>query len=686
MDYLSKDMTPGDTRKVQTWEIHDTDELHKFYKKCAKKRALRVIHVQNSPWATRFLMKKFNIDSANDLVGTDFGRWAKYEKPKRRGQGSAAKPIPSGKAFRPQHDPWRGLSRTAFGLDYLKHYERHKIVETHENKGWKMMELNHYDSQDNPAYGYDIMAQRVSVYVQLALNSDGEPGVPANLDIRNPYEKEEWLRHARSKNKFGPSSLVEADEGYIPILPSLDNGSTIIIFDHSLSGWVNDALIGARDRYEANWRRINLFLPPEDRTSPERMAIECLDIVLKDVFKALSGAWEKYINLCETHLSILEDKIYENPADESRAPELWTNSSQWLKVERLLTIHTDIVKEMRNHLREVAHENPNDDDPWMATTLDELEKLSNQFTKGVVTPTANLSDLMYKSVGIRDARHSLQLGLSMWRLSWITFIFLPLTFVCGFFGMNVDTFEGNPSIKWWFITTVPLFVLVIAIWYGVKHTLLSQRQSPLRRGAYENLYHDLMLRHPQLWGRLGPRQDITPSTGWVDVLKWDLINRWFAPERTVAVQDRDPVAEELGSWGRCKHYLVRRWLPGLELIAMKDEEFRVKRESEETAAALARGEFESFSAVSKLVLKNAPMALAEGNPTAAKRVGRLVGGILSTERSRTPSPAMRHASPVMRNVSPVGSTRSSGSEGIGIMVEEKSDDDLEGEEGGDINT
>jgi hypothetical protein len=35
----------------------------------------------------------------------------------------------------------------------------------------------------------------------------------------------------------------------------------------------------------------------------------------------------------------------------------------------------------------------------------------------------------------------------MRRLSWITFIFLHLTFVTGIFGMNVDTFKDNSSLK-----------------------------------------------------------------------------------------------------------------------------------------------------------------------------------------------------------------------------------------------
>lgn len=55
---------------------------------------------------------------------------------------------------------------------------------------------------------------------------------------------------------------------------------------------------------------------------------------------------------------------------------------------------------------------------------------------------------MYKSISIRDARQSLELNTSIWRLSWITFIFLPLTFLAGVFGMNVLEFKANPPLKW----------------------------------------------------------------------------------------------------------------------------------------------------------------------------------------------------------------------------------------------
>lgn len=116
--------------------------------------------------------------------------------------------------------------------------------------------------------------------------------------------------------------------------------------------------------------------------------------------------------------------VYENPADESRAPELWKNSAQWLKIERLVYIHLDVVKEMVSCLHDLAGANPKESlrQPWLGSMPDEIEKLTGQWERDVVLPTSSLSDLMYKSVGIRDARHSLQLGLSMWRLSWITFM------------------------------------------------------------------------------------------------------------------------------------------------------------------------------------------------------------------------------------------------------------------------
>lgn len=203
---------------------------------------------------------------------------------------------------------------------------------------------------------------------------------------------------------------------YVPRLDSLDNGSVIIIFENSQSGSIYDTLIAAREYWESRWRRLPFYLAYEggDASNDDGMALECTKIVLQDVWKSVSGNWEDFLDVCGTHVSILEDKIYDGPADESRAPELWTNSSMWLKVERLAAAHLAIAKEMQTNLHELTGEQASAEN-WLEATPSDMEKIKELVQDALVKPTANLSDLMYKSVGIRDSRHSLQLSTSMWR-------------------------------------------------------------------------------------------------------------------------------------------------------------------------------------------------------------------------------------------------------------------------------
>ena len=678
IDYVAKEHTDRGRKKIVAQEFCDIDSLRRFYRKedLSAQAALRVIHVQNASWATRFFLRKFNIDGSDDLVGTSFGRWARYEKPQQRG----GKPVLAGKTFRTQRDPWRGISRASFGCDYLKHYPRASI----DPPGVKpMFELNHYDSTDQPCYGFDVYIQRLSVYVQL---NDGNPGRAVDPDIPNPYDEEEYEQYQRLKKSYGNFDANVNKDKYIPKLRTLDNSNTIIIFENSQSGSVRDTLIGARQELESRWRRLTFYLPREDMESDETLVTECMDFILKDVFKALAYNWTRFVAACETHVGILEDKseffiqlqiscvsdnvlVYDNPADESRAPELWKNSAQWLKVERVLYIHADLIKEMRGILHDLASGDPKDQEPWLGTVPDEMDKLTQQWDRDIIVPTSGLSDLMYKSVGIRDSRHSLQLGLSMWRLSWITFIFLPLTFTVGFFGMNVDTFENNPPIKYWFIASIPILAAVMILWYAVKHSLSTSRQNPLRRGVYEALYHELATDHSSLWTRRGPRAGVVPI-GWWNALKWRLVNQWFSPDKLKPAQ-RDPATEEFGVWSRTKQWLVRRWLMDLPIMHTTNVPATLPPP---TDTPFSRSSFEGkeLTAVGELLAIATPVAIAELDPTAASKMQKRI----PIERLRSLSPTRSEGG------GSAGRPASSGGNS-GVMVEEKgpSEDERSGDEG-----
>lgn len=333
---------------------------------------------------------------------------------------------------------------------------------------------------------------------------------------------------------------------------------------------------------------------------------------------------------------------------------------------------------MRAHLHELAAGEPKEDEPWLGSVPDEFEKLTGQWDRDIIAPTNGLSDLMYKSVGIRDARHSLQLGLSMWRLSWITFIFLPLTFTVGFFGMNVDIFskdENNPHIKWWFIVSIPILTAVLILWYGVKHNLSTQRQNPLRRGVYEALYHELATTHPPLWTRRGPRPGIVPI-GWYNGFRWRLLTSWFGVDKLKSSRNYDAATEEFGTWSRTKQYLVRRWLG--EIRVMPSPASLPAPVGTVSPDEIPFGDANSMkgelTAVGELLSIATPVAIAELDPTAASRLQQR----LPIERLRSLSP--RRSGERERPES------SGGSDGgmSGVMVEEKgpSEDERSGDEDG----
>lgn len=213
-----------------------------------------------------------------------------------------------------------------------------------------------------------------------------------------------------------------------------------------------------------------------------------------------------------------------------------------------------------------------DDGPeeWISQSAEEFDKLANSVNEDLIKPTSNLSDMMYKSVEIRDSRLGLQLDTSMWRLSWITFIFLPLTFISGFFGMNVDIFskdENNPELKWYFIVTVPLMVLVVLFWLFFKRAGPGLDNDPTdsQRGVYEHLFHEFSDNYPRVWAREGPRSrvEVAEQGDLFNRLKWRLVRHWFDPDRTIKTRGYDP-ADDLGPWARFKRRMARRWLRELE--------------------------------------------------------------------------------------------------------------------------
>ncbi|KAL3303002.1 ankyrin repeat-containing protein [Colletotrichum asianum] len=87
--------------------------------------------------------------------------------------------------------------------------------------------------------------------------------------------------------------------------------------------------------------------------------------------------------------------------------------------------------------------------------------------------TRDLIQMEFNLVSINEARQSVKMAASLKRLSWITFIFLPLTFIATSFGMNIDILDPNPPWYWYLPFAGVTILLTSAVWLIFKYSRLE---------------------------------------------------------------------------------------------------------------------------------------------------------------------------------------------------------------------
>ncbi|KAI1171509.1 ankyrin repeat-containing domain protein [Nemania sp. FL0916] len=80
----------------------------------------------------------------------------------------------------------------------------------------------------------------------------------------------------------------------------------------------------------------------------------------------------------------------------------------------------------------------------------------------------DIIQLEFNLASILEARKSTSTNRSLKRLTWVTFVFLPLLFVASLFGMNVDILANNPSWLWYFPVAGGFTLFTFTIWIVFK--------------------------------------------------------------------------------------------------------------------------------------------------------------------------------------------------------------------------
>ena len=117
--------------------------------------------------------------------------------------------------------------------------------------------------------------------------------------------------------------------------------------------------------------------------------------------------------------------------------------------------------------------------------------------------------------------------------------------------------------------------------------------------------------------------------GFISSMKWRLLKRWFAPEKTINKKlysslGPDGDDTDLGTWAKCKRYLLRRWLKEIQVKPRSDDSIALSEMAEQglSTSAPASLKYEAGT-ITELAKMSTPIAMAEAEPMAVQQISTL---------------------------------------------------------------
>ncbi|KAL8995142.1 MAG: hypothetical protein Q9188_006878 [Gyalolechia gomerana] len=230
--------------------------------------------------------------------------------------------------------------------------------------------------------------------------------------------------------------------------------------------------------------------PTMPNTDDERTALRFLQNFLYRVWSGVNLKWDILFRCAEEHLASVDAELAHassaNNLQELQylVQQIGQDSSTWYIIIRLLRAQHSSLRRTKSDLRalimQYGFEESKKIDP-LAGILRKLESLEQRVANDFREQTKNLTGLAYNAIAIYAAQNSLNHSASMRRLSWITFIFLPLVFSASIFGMNVDVLANDPPLKWYFVSSVPLMGVLVVVTIALRNISFSNIKSRIWR-------------------------------------------------------------------------------------------------------------------------------------------------------------------------------------------------------------
>ena len=172
---------------------------------------------------------------------------------------------------------------------------------------------------------------------------------------------------------FQPGSAVK---DRLPF--TLEN--SVIMFDCMYKGVPTGELISGR----GSWQQLHDDLEPTENST--------LAATIHLIFDTIAGKWSDFILSMHTYIVAFEEIIYDQPADDRRAPALWRVSKQLLQAERLIKFHILLLEVVQRDLTDITGNAKGTD--WLGQNLSDFKRLSSEVEETLKKPVAHMVDLV----------------------------------------------------------------------------------------------------------------------------------------------------------------------------------------------------------------------------------------------------------------------------------------------------
>lgn len=300
--------------------------------------ALRMIYSCNDEEAMTFLSSNYGI-SGSSIEGEEksFRDWMMDRRTSERSANKAKK-------WRPAYDKARNLVCSAFAVDFGR-------VLVSDNSS-TVADTKRLRKSHRPRIHESEQRQRIAVYMQRTVS-----------------------------NQVPGAQMTSFNTG-LNSLPEYAKIPTVIISELSATG--AGEIINAGPL---------LGLDVSQKGSDASHAvIQAMEYILEHVVSGILQLWETQIDFLHAPHTELEDYIWSQPADSSRAREVWGMSRRLHTMLKLINRHAKLIQFAQEDFRIFAERAS--EQTWLDSILVHFDQLSENVTVDYVEPLANMIDLV----------------------------------------------------------------------------------------------------------------------------------------------------------------------------------------------------------------------------------------------------------------------------------------------------